>query len=159
MGHRRRPPWYQHGLGTCRAVEDASAAIADNHDPVGQFLDDACTLDPGKFTPAAELARAYGAWAQQNRQPEIGAKKLGDGLTRHGLVQAREYVEGKRQRCWRGIALAADAPIGTGRDGSSRTFPSTPPRETSGTIRPGLSHGPLDADGTDRPTPPAGHDG
>lgn len=124
--------WYAHGLGTCAAVESASDLSADDMDPVGAFLEERCERLPNAWTSSAEIATAYGEWAHANRQPELGAKKLGDALSRHALVSAKS---GGR-RGWKGLEIAsADRPR-TGQDGSSRKSPMRNDSESPGTIRP-----------------------
>ncbi|MCW3038840.1 MAG: ATPase [Solirubrobacterales bacterium] len=133
--------WYTDGLGTCAAVEEASAASADDMDPIGLFLADRCHRSPNAFTPSASIATAYSEWADANRQPDLGAKKIGDGLARHGLVGVRSGG----QRGWKGLELRREDTSVTDRDGSSRHFPRRKDSGTSGTTRHDLSHGPQNA--------------
>lgn len=119
--------WYRDGLGTCDAVQAASADSADEQDPIGQFLEEACTRDPLATTTSADMAKAYGNWADQNRGPNLGARTLGAGLRRHGIEQYRT----KNTRGWKGISTT---PVTRG-DASSRDFPTDTEPGTSGTTR------------------------
>ena len=112
--------WYAHGLGNCAAVEAASAASSQAADPVGQFIEDECVRDPSAFIPAADLAEAFGRWAERHRQPELGATRLGNALSKHGIGASREYVNGKRVRVRTGVRFTSQGANGTTRDGFSR---------------------------------------
>lgn len=124
--------WYEQGLGTCGAVEAASALSAADMDPVGMFLDERCSIEPAAFTTSSAIATAYSEWAAANKQPDLGAKKLGDSLGRHGLTNGKR--SGKRG--WNGVRIAAEEQSWTDVDGSSRHFPAGTNYESSGTIRP-----------------------
>ena len=132
--------WYEQGLGNCAAVEAASAASSQAADPVGQFIEDECVRDPEAFIPAADLADAYGRWAERYRQPELGAVRLGNAFSKHGIQTSREYVNGKRVRVREGIRFASQTPNGTDRDGFNRESYTGANLENPGATRPNLSH-------------------
>lgn len=131
--------WYEQGLGNCPAVEAASAASSQAADPVGQFLEDECVRDPDAFIPAADVAEAYGRWAEAYRQPELGATRLGNALSKHGLQTGREYVNGKRVRVRLGVRFASERSNGTARDGFSRESYVGGDLRSPGKTRPGPS--------------------
>ena len=53
------------GLHPPKVVMDATAAYALDSDPVNQFLEDACKLDPTAETGAQDLYNAYRQWAMK----------------------------------------------------------------------------------------------
>jgi putative DNA primase/helicase len=57
--------WQAEGLGTPTAVLEATAAYRRDSDAIGDFLAEACALDAEAEVPAAELYRAYVAWADR----------------------------------------------------------------------------------------------
>ena len=54
------------GLGTCQAVEDATAAFRRKNDPLRDFLDACVTYNPSGKVPAGALYEAYRNWSEFN---------------------------------------------------------------------------------------------
>ncbi|MDQ8044534.1 MAG: phage/plasmid primase, P4 family [Patulibacter sp.] len=94
------------GLGTCPAVEAASAQAAESLDPFSQFMAEQVRAVDDAFTPGLALRHAYLRWAEANGQPPLDQRQLGIRLSRHGLQQGRTRINGKQHRGWVGITLA-----------------------------------------------------
>jgi putative DNA primase/helicase len=55
--------WQRQGLGTARAVEDATADYREDEDEIGEFLSDICTMS-GRIE-RGDLYKAFALWAEQ----------------------------------------------------------------------------------------------
>lgn len=107
--------WQRRGLGTCAAVERATAAYRKREDRIGQFLAECCELDPDARTENGELRRALEAWERAHgRKPADDlAGRLFDRLKRDGCTPAPS--NGKRG--YRGIRVVSTGAGVTGSDG------------------------------------------
>src|SRR5262249_40453957 len=104
------------GLGRVEAVNKATAEYRAEMDPLADFLNGACVLEPGAWISAQDLRAAYEAWCRENgvKYPLTGGK-FGERLRNRGCKpksQKRNTVRG-----WLGIRLfkASDGdPEGSG---------------------------------------------
>lgn len=97
--------WHQHGLGMVPEVDAAVEAYRTGEDAVRGFLDDRCTLDPGKWESSAKLWQDFRAWCDGNGE-EPGRRQdfsLQVGNTPNVTVERQ-----KNGRGFRGIALRGD---------------------------------------------------
>ena len=88
------------GLKPPAAVLLATKEYQDEMDPLGDFLAEACFVDPGASCTAAALFKAYTNWAQVNhvRFP-VSQRRLGLQLQDNGFTPSRTMD----RRGWRGL--------------------------------------------------------
>jgi len=103
--------WQERGLDVPESVTAATETYRDAMDPLAEFLDQRCTLDPRASVPKAALHAAYEAWAREQGVEPVSRQVLGKRLARAGAETGRAYVNGKRVWIWRGLTLreATDA--------------------------------------------------
>ncbi|MCE5314439.1 MAG: phage/plasmid primase, P4 family [Armatimonadota bacterium] len=94
--------WQSAGLGTCDAVNDATADYRKSQDKMNDFLSDCCTLEPDATCTSKVLYDRYKLWCVENglRHPwtnKVFSQKLGQ----RGL-ESKHMVNG---RTWTGIEL------------------------------------------------------
>jgi len=77
--------WQREGLGTCTAIDAATAAYRREQDQVSLFVDERCRRDPRGSVRNAEIYDAYHAWATGHELPILDQKELGRSLTRLGF--------------------------------------------------------------------------
>lgn len=101
------------GLGTCRAVADATAEYREASDTLAAFLDEACERDPDAWCATAALFTAFKAWCDANGERARSKIALGRDLTDRGFTQETR----NRARGWRGLrprtesALRVPSPV------------------------------------------------
>lgn len=95
--------WQRSGLNVPERVLDYTAEYRAENDPLAEWLEARCRLDPQGIATATELRADYEAWADQNGEEPISAKKLGAALHARGLRPERA----RGRRAWRGISLRA----------------------------------------------------
>lgn len=102
--------WQRDGLNPPPAVLLATAEYRDMQDPLAEFVAARCILAPAFVTAAADLYRAYTAWADEtgDRQP-LGTRAFGMRLRERGLIRLHR----RGGWAWRGVGLLG-APEETG---------------------------------------------
>lgn len=125
--------WQRIGLAVPESVSEATAQMRAESDPVRDFLDDLCLLDPSNgelSVPVAKLWEAYTFWSRRSR-PERGLtrRNFGDAMLRRGAVRARGTGG---TWLWRGVALTSpDFEPLTGPRGAGQTPFGAPHRVAS----------------------------
>ena len=94
--------WQDQGLGTARAVDEATAAYREQMDILGAFLAERCIIAPDALSKAAELYAAYKTWASESGiERPVTKQAFGRALTDRGFEQGRK----QDARLWRGVGL------------------------------------------------------
>jgi putative DNA primase/helicase len=98
--------WQEQGWGTCAAVERATRTLRISMDPLGEFLEENCEIDPGSITEAGDLRSTYINWTRLNgvRNP-LSNKEWSQRLQDLGCVRSLKTIDGHRVRVWEGIHL------------------------------------------------------
>jgi putative DNA primase/helicase len=96
--------WQDSGLGTCDAVEQATAAYRSENDVIGRFVAECCELDDEHRVVAKTLRGALAGYCEESGDDVPAPAMLGRWLTERGVREAR--VGGKR--AYRGIRLLTD---------------------------------------------------
>jgi putative DNA primase/helicase len=95
--------WQNCGLGSCRAVDDSVREYQTETDPLADFVEDRCTLDPFASCKAADLRAEYESWAKENGQRfTLSRKAFAAALRRHACAE-KKGTGGVR--LWEGIGL------------------------------------------------------
>jgi phage/plasmid-associated DNA primase len=103
--------WQTDGLGIPPVIEQATQDYREEMDPLADFIEDCCVLYPSAWVVSADLWDAYESWGRDNGERRLLSRKaLGQQLRDRGCEDARQYVNGRQQRCWLGIGLADDSP-------------------------------------------------
>jgi putative DNA primase/helicase len=94
--------WQQEGLAVPDRVKAYTEEYRQENDPLQDFLDQCCRLDPSARTQRGDLKRGYDQWARANFGPALSDRKFAELLKLRGISDG-----GKRrdQRTWQGIAL------------------------------------------------------
>jgi len=96
--------WQRQGLGTCDAVERATAAYRRREDRLGQFLAECCHLDPEARISNPALKDAYHVWERARGGAPM--TDLSDRLDKRGFGTYRTKSE--RGRTGLRLTTAAD---------------------------------------------------
>jgi putative DNA primase/helicase len=92
----------EEGLIAPPIVLDATDEYRREQDSFGDFLEERCTIEEGRFASASSLHQAYTDWAKTAQEESMSAKAFGTKLAERGFDKQRTGGH----RGWRGIALA-----------------------------------------------------
>jgi putative DNA primase/helicase len=92
--------WHRHGLGTCKAVEVATAEYRQAEDLVGQFVDEECERERREEVRAKELYATYKKWADERNEFALKQKRFGDRLSEMGFERFTN-----NGTCYRGLRI------------------------------------------------------
>ncbi len=95
--------WQREGLGTCPAVEQATAALKAAMDPLADFLEQCTVMHPQAWSLTGDLRSEYEAWCRETGEIPVNGHEFTRNLAAHGCVSERRY----QGRGWRGIGLRA----------------------------------------------------
>ncbi len=95
--------WQQGGLGTPRAVSEATKEYQEESDHVAAFLGEVCPLGKGLAAPCADLYERYKQWADQNGEIPLVRKQFTERLEAKGFSKKRHGHE--NVWVWVGIGL------------------------------------------------------
>ncbi|NLA04716.1 MAG: hypothetical protein GX881_03240 [Firmicutes bacterium] len=97
--------WQQEGLQEPKAVQGLTEEYRDESDPLRDFIEECCTINPGAQVVNGDIWAAYRDWvkASGERYP-LGRKRFSQALMGRGLDQYQETT-GSRRRIWLGIGL------------------------------------------------------
>lgn len=77
------------GLGTCRAVDDATAEYRRESDVLGRFIEEQCVRLPAARVKASAMRAAFNTWAAEQGLPLIDAMSLAEGLREQAIEKAK----------------------------------------------------------------------
>lgn len=99
--------WQRTGLAEPDSVRAEVEGYFDACDPLGEFIESECILQPGARTATADLWRAYCSWCEsQGREPAFkDIRWFSRNLTKRDGIDTRKGVDGVRELT--GIALMA----------------------------------------------------
>ena len=95
--------WQRLGLAVPERVRAYTAEYRAENDPIAEWLEACCVIEPGFAATAADLYRSYVEWAKENgEEPPLSQTALGKALGDRGLRKERD----RGRRTWLGIAVA-----------------------------------------------------
>jgi putative DNA primase/helicase len=94
--------YHREGLTPPAAVKAATAEYRDESNPLREWVEAECVLDPDAVTTAQELREAYERWTHAWHRPKVKqGKQWASGLAALGCTADRTATG----RGWQGIAL------------------------------------------------------
>lgn len=93
--------WQRRGLEVPVCVSAFTESYRLENDPLREFVQDVCEVDPRASSSAKQLRAAYERWADAAGEEPLNTRAWGDALRAVGAERTR--VRG--QRAWRGIGL------------------------------------------------------
>ena len=93
--------WRQQGLNSPETVAHSTKRYREDNDSVGQWIEAACTLEPGARTAMKDLHDSYKTWCENSGLDPLTNACFGKELGRRGFENIRERTGNAR----RGIAL------------------------------------------------------
>lgn len=107
QGARR---WYAEGLGSCRAIDAATAAYQRTSNPVSLFAEDVIeSAGVDTFTATRDLFRAYTLWCSQTGRRPVRDQVMSERLAALGFARLPEGERVRGQRGFIGLRLRPGA--------------------------------------------------
>jgi putative DNA primase/helicase len=97
--------WQAQGLGTAKAVKDATNRYKEDSDVLSGFLSNRCVVDELCSAPTKELYDAYTAWCNENGDEAFTSTVFGRLLHERGYPSGTVRKDGKVTRIRTGICL------------------------------------------------------
>lgn len=95
--------WQDEGLPMPEEVKIATQEYKRDQDTMQPFIEDRCSVDPGKTVKAGELYTAYKDWAELNGEKAMTNNAFGREMSERGIDKVRTGSD--RQLTYLGIAL------------------------------------------------------
>jgi putative DNA primase/helicase len=99
--------WQENGLGTCDAVEQATAAYRTENDTIGRFVEEHCELGDNYAITRKRLREALARYCDETGDDVPPATTFGRFLTERSIREVR--LGDRRERGYRGLRLISDA--------------------------------------------------
>ena len=96
--------WYEHGLGTCDAVDDATAHYRQSEDRVARFLEETCTISEDDSVAVTDLYGAWRGWCDSRAEGRPGRQQDFQAALEGVGFDVVEFA--KRDRRFVGLDLA-----------------------------------------------------
>lgn len=107
--------WQRDGIGTCKAVEDATKDYQRSMNKAASFFDDCLivTKDESDSIPTHAMRNVYAWHCKENgiRSP-LPPDRLGQRLRMRGVTGGDDASRHKGERRWLGVKLRDDLPVG-----------------------------------------------
>jgi putative DNA primase/helicase len=94
--------WQDNGLKPPAAVTKTTAAYREENDPLAEFLDDRCAVEPGAEVGKSELYKAFKGWVEAAGEREISQRDFNQRVAERGFNERRNM----KTRFWAGLKLA-----------------------------------------------------
>ncbi len=99
--------WHRDGLGTCTAVEQATAGYRGENDPIAEWFTARCQLNPDAHVSGRELRADYEQWTRQSGEEPCTPHDFAHALEGHGLQ--RKHT--KTGTVWNGVRVTPVTPV------------------------------------------------
>lgn len=107
--------WQEEGLNAPAAVSAATEEYRDDSNPLGDWVESECELDPEAFTPAKQLRESHERWSTFQRVRKVPrGSKWAEALGRLGCLEERRTVGGRQVRGWAGVRVLSRERSGLG---------------------------------------------
>jgi putative DNA primase/helicase len=99
--------WHREGLGTCTAVELATAGYRGENDPLSEWIAVRCELSSDGQTSGRDLRDDYERYCRQGGEEACSAQEFARVLEAHGLTRKRT----RAGVVWHGIGIHSRAGV------------------------------------------------
>lgn len=101
--------WQRQGLAAPDAVRDATESYRAEQDPLADWIEDHCVLDPTSWVRSVDLRSSYETWAKEaGYRHTLSPRAFRELLEERGCRDDRRRIDGKTQRVWWGLRLRSD---------------------------------------------------
>ena len=100
--------WQRSGLGEPKAVTDATADYREESDPLREFVELHCIVEPDGRISRQQLRVAYTEFCEENGGEPVKARRFTESLRTRGVTEGPVKVMGKVKDGWKGIRLATE---------------------------------------------------
>ena len=97
--------WAKSGIGECTAVQRATGEYMAEVNPLTDWVEARCILEPGSKTAGGDLRSDYESWCHEAGRPLLSTSDYGQSLV---LFDGVRRTHSKRGAVWHGIRLKND---------------------------------------------------
>lgn len=97
--------WQREGLKVPDRVRAYTAEYRAENDPIAEWLETCCVIEPEESAAASDLLASYTAWAERNGERPVSARRLAATFRARGFDPQRD----RNGRRWLGVGLDGDA--------------------------------------------------
>jgi putative DNA primase/helicase len=97
--------WQEAGLDVPAKVKAYTEEYRQENDPLQDFLDECCLLQPAAHVKRKALRKTYERWAWTNHRPQLSTRRFADLLKTRGVIAGGKVGD---ERTWVGITLIED---------------------------------------------------
>jgi putative DNA primase/helicase len=102
--------WQAEGLERPPEVQEATDRYREESDPLAEFLEDRCVVDPAAGVASADLWRAYLAWAEgAGEKFTVSRRRFAEHLEARGFRSVSKRDGARVLRHWKGLAVRTAA--------------------------------------------------
>jgi putative DNA primase/helicase len=99
--------WHRKGLGTCAAVENATAGYQAENDPIATWLTAHCMLDGASSTPSKQLRDDYERYCSHSGEDPCSQRDFVSALRSRGLRDKHT----RHGTAWFGVTVTPVTPV------------------------------------------------
>jgi putative DNA primase/helicase len=97
--------WQQYGFNDAKAVRDATETYRHEQDPLRDFIDDKCSMEPCDKVLKSEIRKDYEAWCIENKVDTLNQRPFKAALEERGITSFRGTGN---KHYWKGIRLLTE---------------------------------------------------
>lgn len=98
--------WQRNGLQEPDEVTYATNDYREEQDPIKDFFDSCCTIDPFGVVPVSTIKERYEKWCAENSiESHLSAQDFNAALRQKGCRNDQQWYDGKTQKVWTGLNL------------------------------------------------------
>jgi P4 family phage/plasmid primase-like protien len=102
--------WNKVGIGTCKAVEDATQEYLTENDPLALFIEECCATGVNHLAKRSSFVSEFTRWCESNRYPKP-SRKVTKQIESKGYRIVDKWIEGSSHKCIEGIGLLVDSSL------------------------------------------------
>lgn len=109
--------WHAMGLGSCKAIEEATAAYRLQSDQLGLWLFEECFIEPTEVLPSQDGYQAYHVWSKNRGERALTQSSWSRAMGERGYPTGRQHVNKKQVTVYFGLRLREDNDPDSGQPG------------------------------------------
>lgn len=94
------------GLRPPQQIADAVEAYREEQDPVGEFLQEECTIDPDAWATKDALFLHFDQWSKSHGKDKLTPNLFSRAMISKGFKANRPVIDGRKTSIWEGVCSA-----------------------------------------------------
>lgn len=98
--------YWKEGMEPPEVVREATEEYRKQMDPVGEWLDSCCELDPAAATPIEQVRTSYEFHCDQSGRQPLGGIRFNEVLEELGCRRDSKWLDSRTRKVWTGLRVA-----------------------------------------------------